>query len=160
MDSTTDWISAIAASVSAVVTAGGIVFALLQLRNLKDTLRMNGLMAVINMEAEINRRQERAEDAAARAAKEQEDQTNGVRPKNRELITQLSNEMKSRIESYLNSVDRLAFMIRKGYLNDKEWQTEYHEFIVNVVRGYPDYFKEGTIYTNTSRLARKWLDGE
>jgi len=53
-------------------------------------------------------------------------------------------KLKAATENWINSVDRLCFCIKNGYLMEKEWKSEYKDFINNVV----ETFKNKTEFIN------------
>jgi hypothetical protein len=55
-------------------------------------------------------------------------------------------------EVTVNSLDRLASSILKGHFPDPEMKLDYHEYIVEVDRAFPENFDTGTHYRKVVKL--------
>jgi len=133
----------------------GVSVACFQLAKVSKSLRLNGLLGIVQMEIEMNRRGERL-NAIALDIKTESDQ-----PKTKQdskTLRDLERRMLVESESYLNSVDRLAFCILNQYFKEREWQSEYREFLANVIRTHSEHFQPGTPYNNILKLHDKWRE--
>lgn len=148
---TADWLNAWATVVAALAAIAGVAIAYWQLSNLNKTLRMNALTIVLQLESEMNARKQRLEEYAAQLRIE----ACGEKP-NDKLIEILSDELNGYLENWLNSSDRLAFCILKGYLEERDWKTDYRQYFADMVRSHEDSFGPSSIYTNVIDLNNKW----
>jgi hypothetical protein len=72
------------------------------------------------------------------------------------VIDALERELDGYVENWLNAADRLAFCILKGYLEERDWASEYRPYFANLVRKHRDQFGPDTIYTNIKDLHDRW----
>jgi hypothetical protein len=144
-------LSAWATAAAAVAAFCAVGVAWWQLRNLNSTLRMTSLGIVLQLESEMNSRKSKLDDSATELRKAQT-----ATPANADLVAVLGDNMKCCMENWLNAVDRFAFCILHGYLADKVWQTEYRDLFAGLIKGHPDYFGPGSIYTNIIDVDHKW----
>lgn len=136
---------------AAIVGATAVLVAWRQLGNVSKSLRMNSLMAVLQIESEINSRKEKLNELAARIRQE------GNKSKPDEgLILILNDQLDAVVQNYLNAVDRLAFCILNGFVPDKDWRTEYRNAIASDVKSYESKFGPSTPYRNILDLNAKW----
>lgn len=136
------------ATISSVVVATGVLLvAWRQLLGVRIELRMNSLMAVLEIEAEMNRRKEKVDSIAfkVRTLSTENKLTD-------DLKDILTDESACALENWLNSVDRLAYCILKDYLKDRDWRSEYRDYIQNIVRNNEPLFSAGLRYTNIISL--------
>lgn len=140
------WLTAIAAFLAVAV-------AYWQLSGLNETLRMNGLMAVLQIESELNVRKHQMAEVGTKLAIECSRVPS--RQKQR-LIEALTRQLKATQENYLNAVDRLAFCILKNYVPEKDWRAEYRDWLASDIRSHEDFFKPGSPYRNITTLNDKW----
>lgn len=145
------WVTAIATIVGALAAIAAVAVAYWQLNNLNQTLRMNGLMAVLQMEVDMNARKQRVDDLAAEIKKE-----NAKQAPDLQLIRILGEQMNGCLESWLNSADRLAFCILKRYLPERDWRVEYRTYFFELVRDHEAKFRANSLYTNILDLNGKW----
>lgn len=144
-------VEAIATVAAVVVAAGGVLVAWWQLSNLNATFRMNTLAVVLQLEAEMNNRKRQVDDVACELQKEAA-KTN----KKQQTIDALNGKLNASLESWFNAVDRFAFCIRKKYLPESDWKSEYREMFLELVRVHADWFGNDSCYTNIIDLAKKW----
>lgn len=144
-------LGAIATAVAAVAAVVGVWVAWSQLGNLNSTLRMNALAIVLQLESEMNSRKAKGDELAAEIRKV----TIEPHP-NQRLVEILGDHLKGCLESWLNAVDRLAFCILREYVPEKDWKTEYRNYIADMIRVHKEYFGPDTIYTNIIDLHHKW----
>jgi hypothetical protein len=140
------WLAAIAAFLAVAV-------AYWQLSGLNDTLRINGLMAVLQIESELNARKHQMAEVATRLEMECSRIPSRQKPK---LIVSLSKQLNACLENYLNAVDRLAFCILKDYVPEKDWRAEYRECMASDIESYPEFFGPSSRYRNIKDLHDKW----
>lgn len=147
-----EWVSATASSVIATTGLVGVFVAAYQLKRLNSTLRLNGLLGIVQLEAEINRRRSRLVDIGQQIILEGKGKT----AQEKKVLASLEQRLKVDTEAYLNAVDRLAFCILKDYFPEREWRTEYRDFIATDVADHEEYFRADTRYNNMLKLHQKW----
>ncbi len=145
------WVQAWATVAAVLVAVVGVWVAYTQLKQLNQAARMSHLMAVLQIEAELNSRQEKLDEISLLI--QQEDVKEA---KDLALIGVWGDYLESRKERLLNAADRLCFCIKNGYLPDKDWRVEYREFVLNLVRAYPERFGAGSIYNNIIDVNNLW----
>jgi len=146
-----EWVNAIATTVGVIVAIGGVSMAYFQLKNLRKDLKMSSLMAVLEIESEMNKRKEKLDEVNFNIRKlENEGKLT------EKLAEILEDENNCALENYLNSIDRLAYCILKGYLSDRDWKTEYRDLIFKTLRDNENKFGTGTFYNNTVKLYENW----
>ncbi len=136
---------------AAIVGATAVFVAWRQLGNVSKSIRMSGLMAVLQIESEINGRKEKLNDLAARIRQECNKSKSDEK-----LIEILNDQLGANIQNYLNAVDRLAFCILHGFVPDKDWRTEYRNAIASDIKTYESRFGASTPYRNILDLNDKW----
>lgn len=146
---TPEWFSAIWTCVGAVATAAAVYVAYIQLGNLNDSVRMTALGLVLQLESEMNARKEKVDESATRVRLE------AAREDSCELEI-FTDAMKVCVENWINSADRLAFCILRGYLKERDWQSEYRDYFANLIQNHTEFFGPASIYTNLIDLNHKW----
>lgn len=145
-----DWAN-IATISSVVIASGALLVAWRQLAGVRTELRMNSLMAVLELEAEMNSRKEKVDIVAFKV------RTLAAEGKLTDDLKEiLSDEQKCSLENWLNSVDRLAYCILKDYLKDRDWRSEYRNYIQSIVRNHEILFGAGSRYVNIIDINNKW----
>ncbi|HEX5104074.1 MAG TPA: hypothetical protein VFV87_09705 [Pirellulaceae bacterium] len=135
-----------------------------QLRKVVDALRMSGLGAILQLETDIHARKQRVVESATeilRANLDLETEPNQIRKQRIEQeILILSKKHDAFTEHWLNSADRLAFVIlyclRKRYFRDRDWKSEYYAYMKDLVDSNPEWFGTHTDYNNVLKLIAKW----
>src|SRR5665647_1627298 len=97
-----DEITAWATVAAAVAAFFGIIVAWVQLRGIKKGLGMSSLMAVLEIETQMNERKVRLDDCSAHVKQGHADKL----PKENMAI--LAGSFQSALEDYLNAMDRLC----------------------------------------------------
>jgi len=157
-----EWVSAISSFLAVILAGYGLKIAKDQLVGLKDELKIgteqlklgieaakiNSLMAILEIESQINERKQRSEEVSFKIQN-----NNGSNSNNKEILI---NELDCALENYINAVDRLAFCIIKEYVKDRDWRTEYRDYISDLIKANPDFFKPGSKYLNIIDLNNKW----
>jgi hypothetical protein len=59
-------------------------------------------------------------------------------------------------ENWFNAADRLAFLLIKGYVKEKDWKPEYRPYFAELIAKQGRHFQEGTPYTNVRKLSIRW----
>jgi hypothetical protein len=142
-----EYVTAWATVVGAIAAIAAVAVANGQLKNLADSFRMSGLAAVLTMESEMNSRAEKMDEFSFRiqlALSEQRLSDEQIES-HKERLLQLT-------DAYLNSVDRLAFCILKGYLPERDWRAEYEVLINGLIAG-PNRARD---FDNIVKLYSKW----
>jgi hypothetical protein len=149
-----DWatgLTAWATAAGVLVAAIGLGAAWHQLREAGKGLRLSGLAAILQLEADMTARKARVEevthDVMILDAKEQ-------------LSEKLREAHKKRLncclEDWFNAVDRLAFCILKDFVPEKDWRAEYRQYIADIIHDHEPFFRADTRYRNILALNVKW----
>jgi hypothetical protein len=151
---TPEWANVVVAAVAATVAFAGVVVAWWQLSNLNGTLRLSGLLTVLQLAAEMNSRKQRVDEInreiAILAAKQNASKA---------ALSAFADEFDAAMENWINSADRLAFCIYKGYVKEAEWKTEYRNYFLKLLVDHPKYFGPGSPYHNLIDLTARWQRG-
>lgn len=145
-----EWVSAISACIATIVGIIAAIVALCQLGGMKKSLKAASLGNVLSLEAEMNGRKVKVEETSAKIRKAELDKSSD------EFIEILGDELNGYIESWLNAADRLAFCILKGYWSERDWKTEYRDYIASLVTAHEEKFGASTAFTNILDINNKW----
>lgn len=137
--------------VAGVATAAAVFVAYWQLSGLNSSLRMNGLVAILQLEADLHSRMSRMTEISARI----EEEGAKAKPNNKRILA-LNRHLEASIEQYLNAVDRIAFCIKKNFVPERDWRAEYRTFIADAIKNYPQFFGADSIYCNILDIHKKW----
>jgi hypothetical protein len=146
---TAEQVIAVGTVIAAVAAFAAAMIAGNQLKSLADSLKLNGLAAVLAMETEMNARLERLDEFNFKIQCGEIDQT--IPPEQLEVF---HDRLRSLANSYLNSVDRLAFCILKGYLPERDWRGEYKPMLERIFEG--DNAELVKSFDNIVALHQKW----
>lgn len=139
------------ASVAAViVAAAGVGVAWFQLSGIRRGLDMSSLMAVLEIETQMNERKVHFDQCSAevRLAQHENQSANIMK-----IRADLFNSAK---ENYFNALDRLCFCILKDFLSEKDWRAEYRNCVKQVIDTHTDDFNEASPFRNIKKLNSKW----
>lgn len=146
-------------AVGTVVAAGAALYAAhvakKQLQNLNETFRLGRLETLLQLESEINGRRTELTDVALELQKEIE---KAKKEQNQREVDALNRRLRVKTESYLNAIDRLSYCILKDFFPEKDWRSEYREYIATDLRDHPEFFGPGTRYNNILKLHDKWRE--
>jgi len=131
----------------------GLCIAFTQLLKLRKQINISLLLNVLSIEEEINLRKSKVDDIAHEI--EVKLKTGNADTAN--LISIDEAYLNTALENWFNSLDRLCFCIKKGYFKEKDWKAEYRDYIVEMVKTYPDKFGVSSKYKNIIDLNEKWL---
>lgn len=154
-----DWAS-IGTIVAGFAGLVALVIAFFQLGGLKKSLQHSNLMAIFNIEFELNRRKEK--DAEIR--KDILQKINGrdesqIPDSEKDLIRSLDGYRLQAYENYLNAFDRLAFFIIKGSFQEEDFKLEYRDMLFDTIENDSDsMFGTGSRYRNMKKLYDKWKE--
>jgi hypothetical protein len=132
-----------------------------QLKGLNHTLKLTALSGLLQLEADMCARKAKLDDISAEAlldrakremappktyqeSKFQEAQAENVKVRQRTAK-----------ENWFNAVDRLCFVILKGYWQGIDWRAEYEDYLKQIVESHHDWF-EPHIYPNIVALHNQW----
>jgi hypothetical protein len=148
---TADVVTATGTVIAAIAAIAAVVVASVQLKSLADSSRLSGLGAVLAMESEINSRGESLDEFSFKFERAIKD---GSIPSDQ--IELYEGRVLALTDTYLNSVDRLAFCILRGYLPEKDWRGEYELLLKTLLSdgGLPT----AKNFDNIVRLHAKWND--
>lgn len=147
-DSWCEVANAISAIVTALFTAGLFFVALIQFKNL---IRANSLKTILDLESELNQRKSRIDDITSKIRTAEKDA-------NIDVIDIYNDDLEAAQESYFNALDRLCYCVLKGYLEDRDWKSEYSDLLKETVRSNESSFGIGTYYKNIKKLYEKWVN--
>jgi len=145
-------VSAVAAVLSFLATFAAVVVASKQLGGLRREAKRNNFLLLLQLEAEMNNRKVRVDEAAALLL-QIADPDNMPEPRKLESAVNLLN---SAIENWLNCADRLAFCILKKHLREKDYRSEYTPYYSKLVAANPTYFEGDSVYDNIVALCKRW----
>ena len=146
----TDEIAAWSAVVTALITAAGVWVAWVQLSKIEVTLHMSSLMAVLEIETQMNERKVHFDKCSAEVRLGKENK----RPEGEMLI--LADLFNSAKENYFNALDRLSYCVLKDYLADKDWRAEYRNLLQQTIQTHAEDFNEASQFRNIKKLNAKW----
>ncbi|MBN1756599.1 hypothetical protein JW877_10375 [bacterium] len=136
---------------SVLIAGGALIVAWWQLKGVRDELKMNSLMALLDIEAEMNSRKERVDSINSKIRIYENE------GKLTEKLKDILNDtLNCDLENWFNSVDRLAYCIRKDYLKDRDYRSEYRDYIQKIVEKNEQFFGPGSKYTNIIDINEKW----
>jgi len=141
--------------VTAYATAAGVLVALFvaifQIPQIKKQLKNDTLAKILALESEICNKKENMDNINAEIK---------ALLKAGESTEIYEMKLKAATENWINSVDRLCFCIKNGYLIEKEWKSEYKDLVNNVVKIFKN--KTGLVnlnnYKNINELYNKWAE--
>jgi hypothetical protein len=148
-----DWAAALTAwsTLAATIVQGVALFVALlvliftyhQVRGVKDTLQLTALSGIVQIETYISDRKAKLDEASTEAHPE-------TKP------TDYQAAKKTALENWLNSVDRLCFVIRKGYWQDVDWRVEYESYLKGIIDGFPEFVNNTADYPHILALYNQW----
>lgn len=142
--------------VTSVVIA---TFGIYQVYSLKKTLNQSNLMAIFEIEFELNRRKVRVADVRTRnheklASIEAEKPSE----KEKKSIEIMNGFFEEALEDYLNIFDRLAYFILNKNLREEDFRIEYRDMLFETIKEENERFQIGTKYRNMVKLYEKWKE--
>jgi len=138
-----------------VIGGAGVAVAFFQLRRLNKSLKLNGVLGIVQLEIEINNRRTQLANVSHEISLEGNKTKSAARDKR--LVT-LDKRLEVDTEAYLNAVDRLAYCILKNYFPNREWKIEYRDFIATEISDHSEFFGPDTRYDNILKLHNKWKE--
>lgn len=129
-----------------------------QLSNLNKSLNASNLMAIFEIEFELNRRKERLSEIR----KENEQllqkfKTHSATPEDKKVIKILDSHRKEAYENYLNIFDRLCYFVRKKKLDEDDFRLEYRDMLFKTIQDDQEgTFNTGTKFNNMVKLFDDW----
>jgi len=137
--------------VTVVVAVVALVFAWRQIGGLNDTLKVNRLAAMLQIETELNLRKKEVDAAVFEAMKI------GKQDSILMQVNVAATRKKLALENWFNAVDRLACSILNDYIPASHWKADYQQYIANLVNGFPDWFDPKTTeFPHILRLHQRW----
>lgn len=138
----------------------GLSIAFFQLHGLGKSVKHSNLMAVFNIEFELNRRKERLAEIRQRILdKIHGRQDKDISEEEKNLLKALDGYRKEAFEDYLNAFDRLSYFILKGKLNEEDFRLEFRDMLFDTIEmDEEDMFKTGTRYRNMMKIYEKWKE--
>lgn len=163
MNNQTDWISAISSALTTIISGGVLWVAYyqikqvkVQLKGLADNQKNSTLMAVLELESELNKRKESFDKANFELREYNLALESSKKKLNKDLLEIYSDKIEVSKENYLNSLDRLSYCILHDYLSDRDWRTEYRDTIFEAVDNYKENYDISSRYRNTIDIYNKW----
>ena len=145
------------AGIAAVVGLSATVY---QLRGLKKSVINSNLMAIFEIEFELNRRKERLaeirqkniEIIAGRTSTE-------ISSREKDMLEALDSFRKEAFEDYLNIFDRLSYFILQKHLNEEDFRLEFRDMLFDTIENDEEkHFERGSRYRNMIKLYERWKD--
>lgn len=163
MNTQTDWISAISSALTTIISGGVLWVAYyqikqvkVQLKGLAENQKNSTLMAVLELESELNKRKESFDKANFEIREYNLELESTKKKLNEDLLEIYSDKIEVSKENYLNSLDRLSYCILHDYLSDRDWRTEYRDTIFEAVDNYKEKYDISSRYRNTIDIYNKW----
>jgi len=152
-----DW-SAIGSILSALAAIFALYIAIIQLKGINKNISDSNMMKVMEIEFEINRRLERAQDL--RKSILEKDYTEVSNNINTEKFNIELNFYYVAYENYLNSLDRLCGFIQRGALKHDDFKEDYKETLCDIVNSDEFNSKHNGFvkYKNIVELNKNWND--
>ena len=148
---------------AAAFVAGVVILCLTirQLKGLNHTLKLTALSGLLQLEADMCARKAKLDDIAAEALLDRAERE--VAPKGTYQESKLREaraenfrvRQKTAKENWFNAVDRLCFVILKGYWPGIDWRVEYEDYLKQIVESHPDWFEPHS-YPNIVALNKLW----
>ncbi len=115
-----------------------------QLENSNQQLENAKWNALLSFEKDMNDRRQRLSDVAQKLIPES--------PEKHKVA------YGEALESYLNTVERLAASVLKEQFPESEMKASYRNFIASTIKEYEKHFGAGSSYPRTIELNEKWRD--
>lgn len=154
-------LSSITAITSVVVAIISAFIAHRALKNSDKTIKENSdarkssektseVMMVLEIEAQMNERKASWDESAKNM---RQAELSGESHEMMEIILDYHETIK---ENYFNSLDRMCFCILRGYLEEKDWRTEYRTILQGTIKDCESDFGAASPYRNIKDLNNKW----
>jgi hypothetical protein len=136
-----------------------LVIAFFQLGGLRKSLGHSNLMAIFNIEFELNRRKEKV----AEIQKDILEKINGKKDSElsdaeKEWIKTFEDYRNVAYENYLNAFDRLSYFIIKGSFQEEDFRLEFRDMLFETIENDPSKFGTTTPYRNMMFLYNRWKE--
>lgn len=145
--------------IAGIAAICAVLIAWYQLRNLNKNLIASNLMAIFEIEFELNRRKERLSEIRQKneefllKLKGQE-----LNENERALIKVLEGNRKEAYENYLNVFDRLCYFVINKKLDENDFRLEYRDMLFETIQSDNITFATGTRYRNMVKLFNNWKE--
>ncbi len=145
---------------TAIISSIALLIAWFQLSNLNKTLNASNLMAIFNIEFELNRRKERLSEIR----KKNEEYLHSLSGKQlsqqeKNYVRILDGDRKEANENYLNVFDRLCYFVLNKKLNEEDFKLDYRDMLFKTIQeDSENTFNSGTRFRNMVKLYNKWKD--
>ena len=146
----TDWLSAVGQMGEAVAAFIVVFYGLYQLKQIRTQLSNDSLRIILDIESQINTRKVDF-DRATKALREAE-----LAKLSDDHLSIASDFFDSMRENYFNALDRLCFCIRKDYLPERDWRTEYRNMLMETVKEFESDFGAASPFKSIIELNKKW----
>jgi hypothetical protein len=170
--SITDWITAISSLITVILTIIWIVITIQQLIGIRNALISDGLALLINLESELSNKEEKLRNAQLDVDTISLRKKRNIDPREDSFLTEEATIIKHRLDyahtAWLNTLDRICFLIRKGHASGSPtekiskikdnaiWKNEYKPYLDNAMSHIRDMKYDAKIYTNIRELADEW----
>ena len=146
--------------VTAIISIIALLIAWSQLSNLNKTLNASNLMAIFNIEFELNRRKERLSEI--RKKNEEYFQTfsdKKLTQQEKDYVKILDGDRKEATENYLNVFDRLCYFVLNKKLDEADFKLDYRDMLFRTIQeDKENTFNSSTRFRNMIKLYDKWKD--
>lgn len=149
---TNNAVIALATCAGVIVAFLAVVVAWVQLSKLRSGVKINSLMAVLEMESQMLARKEKIDSISSEIRKLDIEDSGRAK-----LLAEVySDQLGAALENYLNIFDRLCFCILRDYFPERDWITEFRTMLHRTIEENPDEFAAGTPYRNMFDLDNEW----
>lgn len=141
---------------------GGVAAAAIawfQLSNLNKSLNASNLMAIFEIEFELNRRKERLSEIRKENETLLLKVSKPVTENEKAAIKMLEGYRKEANENYLNVFDRLCYFVIQKKLNEEDFRLEYRDMLFQTIeKDMENTFNNGSKFRNMLKLYNSWKD--
>lgn len=152
------YISAIASAFTAVIS---VIIAFFSLKKSNEAIAKNNdarkvsekiseVMMVLEIESQMNERKSAWDESTLNMVKAEK------KGESEDIMEVIISYHKTTKENYFNALDRMCFCVLKGYLEEKDWKTEYRSLLQNTIKECEGDFGEASPYRNIKKLNNKW----
>ncbi|MFH7002653.1 hypothetical protein [Flavobacterium bizetiae] len=141
---------------------GGIATAAIawfQLSNLNKSLNASNLMAIFEIEFELNRRKERLSEIRKENETLLLNVSKPATENEKAAIKMLEGHRKEAYENYLNVFDRLCYFVLQKKLDEEDFRLEYRDMLFQTIeKDVENTFNNGTKFRNMLKLYNSWKE--
>lgn len=144
---------------SGITSVVVVTFGIYQVYSLKKSFDQSNLMAIFEIEFELNQRKARVADIRMKNyEKINSIKKDEISEHEKENIKIMDGFYEEALEDYLNVFDRLAYFILNKNLREEDFRIEYRDMLFETIEEEKERFQTGTKYRNMVKLYEKWKE--